>query len=32
VKTPFVNVEEKIDKVAGWRNRTPDAFKSAVQL
>jgi hypothetical protein len=32
VKTPFVNVEEKIDKVVGRRTLAPDAFKSGMQL
>ena len=32
MKTPFVDVEEKIDKVVGRRNQTPDAFKSGMQL
>jgi len=32
VKQPFVNVEEKIDRIVGRRTRTPDAFKSGMQL
>jgi hypothetical protein len=32
VKHPFVNVEERIDKVVGRRTRTPDPFKSGMQL
>jgi len=32
VKRPFINVEEKIDKVVGLRTRTPDPFKSGMQL
>jgi len=32
VKQPFVNVEEKIGKIAGRRTRTPDSFKSGMQL
>ena len=32
VKQPFVNVEEKIDKIVGRRTRTPDSFKSGMEL
>ena len=32
MKSPFVNLEEKIDKVVGRRNRTPDALKNGMQL
>jgi hypothetical protein len=32
VKQPFINVEEKIDKVVGRRTRTPDAFASGMKL
>jgi len=35
VKQPFVNLEDKIDKIdkiVGRRTRTPDAFKSGMQL
>jgi hypothetical protein len=32
VKPPFINVEEKIDKVVGRRTQTPEAFKSGMQL
>jgi hypothetical protein len=32
VKHPFINVEEKIDKVVGRRTRTPDAFASGMKL
>jgi hypothetical protein len=32
VKQPFINVEEKIDKVVGRRTRTPDAFAYGMQL
>ena len=32
VKTPFVNVEERIAKVVGRRTKTPDAFRSGMQL
>jgi hypothetical protein len=32
VDQPFINFEEKIDKVVGRRTRTPDAFKSGMQL
>ena len=32
MKQPFVNVEEKIDRIVGRRTRTPDAFKSGMQL
>ena len=32
VKSPFINVEEKIDKVVGRRTATPDALKSGMRL
>jgi hypothetical protein len=32
VKPPFINVEEKIDKVVGRRTKTPDAFESGMKL
>jgi hypothetical protein len=32
VKQPFINVEEKIDKIVGRRIRTPDPFKSGMRL
>ena len=32
VKEPFINVEERIDRVVGRRTRTPDAFRSGMQL
>ena len=32
VEQPFINVEEKIDKVVGRRTRTPDAFTSGMKL
>jgi hypothetical protein len=32
VKQPFINVEEKIDKVVGRRTKTPDAFESGMKL
>ena len=32
VKQPFINVEEKIDKVVGRRTRTPEAFDSGMKL
>jgi hypothetical protein len=32
VNQPFINVDEQIDKVVGRRTRTPDAFKSGMQL
>ena len=32
VKQPFINVEEKIEKVVGRRTRTPDAFASGMKL
>jgi hypothetical protein len=32
VKQPFINVEEKLDKIVGRRTRTPDPFKSGMQL
>jgi hypothetical protein len=32
VKGPFINVEEKIDRLVGRRTQSPDAFKSGLQL
>lgn len=32
MKQPFINVEEKIDKIVGRRTRTPDPWKSGMQL
>lgn len=32
VKTPFVNVEEKIDRFVGRRTGVPDALKAGMQL
>ena len=32
VDKPFVNVEERIAKFVGRRTKTPDAFKSGMQL
>ena len=32
VKPPFINVQERVDKVVGRRTQTPDAFKSGMQL
>jgi hypothetical protein len=32
VEKPFINFEEKIDKVVGRRKQTPDAFTSGMQL
>lgn len=32
VKKPFINVEERIDKIVGRRTRTPDALQSGMQL
>ena len=32
MKQPFINVEEKIDKVVGRRTRTPASFQSGMQL
>jgi len=32
VKPPFINLEERIDKVVGRRTRTPDGFRSGMQL
>jgi hypothetical protein len=29
VKQPFINVEEKIDRVVGRRTKTPDALSTA---
>ena len=32
LKQPFINIEEKIDKIVGRRTRTPDAFKTGMKL
>ena len=32
MKQPFINVEEKIDKVVGRRTGTPEAFASGMKL
>lgn len=32
VKQPLINFEEKIDKIVGRRIRTPDPYKSGMQL
>ena len=32
MKQPFINVEEKIDKIVGRRTQTPDPLKSGMQL
>ncbi len=32
MEQPFINFEEKVDKIVGRRTRTPDAFKSGMQL
>lgn len=32
MKPPFINVEEKIDKVVGRRTKTPDAWQSGMKL
>ena len=32
MKQPFVNVEEKIDKLVGRRTTTPDPLKAGMQL
>ena len=32
VKPPFINLEEKIDKVVGRRTRTPDGLQTGMQL
>ena len=32
MKQPFINVEEKIDKVVGRRTQTPDPFASGMKL
>ena len=32
VKTPFVNVEEKIDRFVGRRTSTPDSLRAGMQL
>jgi hypothetical protein len=32
VKHPFINAEEKIDKIVGRRTGTPDHWKSGMQL
>ena len=32
MKSPFINVEERIGRVVGRRTQTPNAFKSGMQL
>ena len=32
MKQPFINVEEKIDRVVGRRTKTPEAFASGMKL
>jgi hypothetical protein len=32
VKQPFINFEEKIDKVVGRRTRSPDPFEAGMKL
>ena len=32
VKEPFINAEEKIDKVVGRRTKTPDAWETGMKL
>jgi hypothetical protein len=32
VKQPFINVEEKIDKIVGRRTQTPNAFETGMKL
>ena len=32
MKRPFINLEEKFDKIVGRRTQTPDAFRSGMQL
>ncbi len=32
MKQPFINVEERIDKIVGRRTQTPDPFKSGMSL
>ncbi len=32
MKGPFINVEEKIDKMVGRRTKTPDAWESGMKL
>lgn len=32
MKEPFINVEEKIDKVVGRRTRTPDSLQAGMKL
>jgi hypothetical protein len=32
VEQPFINVEEKIDRVVGRRTQTPDSFETGMQL
>jgi hypothetical protein len=32
VKPPFINLEEKIDKVVGRRTKTPDGFQAGMKL
>jgi hypothetical protein len=32
VKQPFINLEEKLDKVVGRRVQTPDGFQAGMKL
>ena len=32
LKTPFINVEEKIDRIVGRRAKAPDSLKAGMQL
>ena len=32
VKQPFINVDEKIDRIVGRRTKTPDSFKMGMGL
>lgn len=32
MKVPFVNVEEKIDRIVGRRTKTPDPLKTGMKL
>ena len=32
VKPPFINVEEKIDRIVGRRTKTPESLKAGMQL
>ena len=32
LKQPFINVEEKIDRFVGRRTKTPDSWKTGMQL